>query len=431
VKIYLDSIGCRLNQGEIDEYARQLSAAGHEIVFQPGLADLSIINTCAVTASAVRDSRLKARQVTHAGSAGVVLTGCWSSLHPESAARLPGVVAVYGNERKDTLVRELLAAQENGQEAVRRPAGRVQGELQRTRAFIKVQDGCDNRCTFCVTTAARGPSRSRSIDRVRDSVRAALESGHKEVVLTGVQLGAWGRDLSPRRRLGDLLQGLLDTLPVPRLRLSSLEPWDLDRAFFELWQDERLCPHLHLPLQSGSAATLKRMNRRTTPRAFRELVELARTCIPGLAVTTDMLVGFPGEDERQFEESLAFVRQLEFSGGHVFRFSPRPGTRAAGYANQVAGGAKKERAARMRAALAAGQSAFSLRSLGSQVEVLWEAGAVSQAEGWRLSGWSRNRLRVQALAPAPRVNMIDRVLLTSIENGRFVGQIITTAPDRD
>ena len=184
------------------------------------------------------------------------------------------------------------------------------GLHRRTRAFIKVQDGCDNHCTFCVTTIARGEGRSRSVADVILDIQSALEGGTKEIVLTGVHLGSWGQDSG--NHLRDLVKAILRETDAPRLRLSSLEPWDLDADFFSLWADKRLMPHLHLPLQSGCDSTLRRMARKTTPQSFRELVSAARAVMPEVAITTDIIAGFPGETDDEFAESLAVCKRDEF-----------------------------------------------------------------------------------------------------------------------
>jgi len=332
MKIYLDTIGCRLNQAEIENYARQLYAAGHELVAASSEADWVIVNTCAVTSAAASDSRAKIRQAARSGDAQIVVTGCWSSLQPEQAASLPGVQHVVANTHKDQLVQEIFGfpLETFDLEPVARTP--LPGARLRTRAFIKVQDGCDNRCTFCVTTLARGAGRSRSIREVLADIQAALQPGKsqaREIVLTGVHLGSWGQDFARPDRLKNLIQAILSETDVQRLRLSSLEPWDLDEAFFELWADPRLCRHLHLPLQSGSPATLRRMARKTTPVSYARLLETARRLIPQLAITTDIITGFPGESQSEFDESLAFVKAMRFAGGHVFTYSERPGTAAA------------------------------------------------------------------------------------------------------
>ena len=292
MKIYLDTIGCRLNQSEIEAMAREFRAVGHEIVNSADTADMAVVNTCAVTNEAAADSRGKIRQMARAGVREIVATGCWATLQPQQALDLPNVLQVVANDRKDHLVADILNLPQETfdlEPIAREP---LPGLHRRTRAFIKVQDGCDNHCTFCVTTIARGEGRSRAVANIVLDVQSALAGGTQEIVLTGVHLGSWGYDF--RLHLKDLIQAILRETGVPRLRLSSLEPWDLDAGFFSLWEDERLMPHLHLPLQSGCESTLKRMARKTTPASFRELVMAARAAIPDVAITTDIIAGFPG-----------------------------------------------------------------------------------------------------------------------------------------
>src|SRR5581483_9676306 len=341
MKIYLDTIGCRLNQSEIESMARQFRAAGHEIVATAAGADTAVVNTCAVTAEAASDSRGRIRRIARAGVNEIVATGCWTTLQPREAAALPNVIRVISNDRKEFLVAETLNLPLETFDL--EPLNRVPlpGIHRRTRAFIKAQDGCDNHCTFCITTVARGVSRSRPVADVVNDVQFALDGGSKEIVLTGVHLGSWGQDFN--KHLRDLVKAVLRETDVPRLRLSSLEPWDLDADFFALWEDPRLCQHLHLPLQSGCAATLRRMARKTTPASFRDLVADARQAMPDAAITTDVIAGFPGETEAEFAESLDFIREMNFAGGHAFTYSPRPGTGAARMGGQVRPEVRKER----------------------------------------------------------------------------------------
>lgn len=429
MNVYLDTIGCRLNQAEIEQYARQFRCAGHTLVASPELADLVVINTCAVTAAAASDSRQKIRRAARAGAGEVVVTGCWSTLAPLDAAALPGVSHVVANQDKDRLVPDLLQIPEDSFE--REPVERepIPGARLRTRAFIKVQDGCDNHCTFCLTRLARGRGRSRPTAEVLMDIRASLISADgpsetaKEIVLTGVHLGSWGQDFSSPLHLQNLIQSILQETDVPRLRLSSLEPWDLEDSFFSLWEDPRLCRHLHLPLQSGCAATLHRMARKVTPESFANLIETARTAIPGLAITTDIITGFPGETEAEFEESLAFTRRMRFAGGHVFTYSARPETPAARLPGQVAHAARKERNARMQEALAESANAYQKEFLGRTLPVLWESAAVLDAQGWVLSGLTDNYLRVNAHAPRHLWNQITPVLLTGLSDNVLQGQL--------
>ncbi|GAB4454583.1 MAG: tRNA (N(6)-L-threonylcarbamoyladenosine(37)-C(2))-methylthiotransferase MtaB [Anaerolineales bacterium] len=422
MKVYLDTVGCRLNQSEIERMARQFRAAGHEIVASPETADLAVVNTCAVTNEAAADSRSAIRRIARAGSAEIIATGCWTTLYPKQAEELPNVRRVVLNDRKDNLVADILnvAPELFDLEPISREP--LPGLHRRTRAFIKVQDGCDNHCTFCVTTIARGEGRSRRVADVLLDVRSALEGGTREIVLTGVHLGSWGHDFG--LHLTDLIKAILRETDVPRLRLSSLEPWDLSPAFFALWDSPRLMPHLHLPLQSGSAATLKRMLRKTTPQTFRELVRAAREAIPDVAITTDLIAGFPGETEEEFAETLNFVREMEFAGGHVFSYSPRPGTGAARMKGQIKPELRKKRNHILQEAIEESAKAYRERFIGRQMTVFWESASEVGEWGWKMEGLTGNYLRVNAFAPSPRWNEIDLVRLEALENGRMKGVIL-------
>jgi threonylcarbamoyladenosine tRNA methylthiotransferase MtaB len=423
MKIFLDTIGCRLNQAEIEILARQFRLAGHEIVATATEADLAVVNTCSVTSQAASDSRAAIRRARRLGAGDIVVTGCWSTLESVTAANLPGVRRVVSNLQKDRLAADLLGLSQDFfdlEPVARQP---LPGLHARTRAFIKVQDGCDNACTFCITTVARGASRSRSVENILIDVQAALAGGAKELVLTGVQLGSWGRDFPDPQRLEELISTLLDRTSVPRLRLSSLEPWDLEAGFFSLWRDERLCRHMHLPLQSGSETVLKRMRRKTTPDSFAKLVQSARAAIPGVAITTDIIVGFPGETETEFSESVEFVKNMKFAGGHVFTYSARPGTPAARMHSQVRHEIRKERNAVLRAVLEDSAKAYRSGFLHFRLPVLWEASGQLTEAGWTLEGLTDNYLRVTAVAPAPRANLIDNVQLVSIEGDGMKGII--------
>ena len=424
MKVYLDSIGCRLNQSEIEHMAGRFRAAGHEIVGTPGQADLVVVNTCTVTAKAAADSRKQIRHAWRAGAKWVVATGCWATLNPAGAAALPGVERVVSNEQKENLVAEVLglpAAEFDLEPLAREP---LPGAHQRTRAFIKAQDGCDNHCTFCITRVARGPSRSRSLAEVLQDVRAARQGGANEVVLTGVQLGSWGQDFDSPRRLADLMEAVLAHTDVPRLRISSLEPWDLDDHFFGLWREERLCRHLHLPLQSGARSTLRRMARKTTPEEYAGLVAQARAVSPQIAITTDIIAGFPGETEADFEESLAFVEKIEFAAGHVFTYSPREGTPAARCPDQVDPQRKKARNAAFRQVLARSADRYRRQFTGQTMQVLWESCDSLGPDGWRMNGLTDNYLRVTAAAAQPLWNRFSAVRLERLAGAGLEGVLV-------
>ena len=429
MKIHLRMVGCRLNQSEIDMMARQFSALGHDIVDQPEAADHFVLNTCAVTSEAAKTSRKLIREFHRANPSGeTTVTGCYAQIAPGDIGRLPGVRRVVNNSGKTRLV-SLMTGEEIdifASEPLERVA--LPGTLGRTRAFVKVQDGCDNSCTFCVTTIARGGGRSRSIGEVTREVNYLCASGYREAVLTGVHLGSYGYDFGERDGLAQLVRALLRDTDIARLRLSSLEPWDLAPSFFALWDDRRLCRHLHLPLQSGCDATLKRMRRQTSQAQFRALVDAARAQIPALRITTDVIVGFPGETEEEFAESERFIGQLHLAGLHVFRYSNRPGTPASRMKSQVSSDIKKARSARLLKLSARMERDFAASLRGTRREVLWEQVSGASPEGFINIGYTDNYLRVRAVHPRDLTNVISSTELGRYTDGVIHGRVREIAP---
>jgi threonylcarbamoyladenosine tRNA methylthiotransferase MtaB len=435
MKVYLHSIGCRLNHSEIETMGRQLLAAGHEIVADPATAEKVIINTCAVTSQAARDARSQTRRIYRQNpTADIWLTGCYATIAPDELARVNGAGRVVANEQKSQLV-QLIDPNIDPNQPIyeREPVLRefLAGSVSHTRAFVKVQDGCDNRCTFCVTTVARGAGQSRHLGDVVAEIQGLAAAGYREAVLTGVHLGSYGHDLGNATGLRDLVQAILTHTDIPRLRLSSLEPWDLAPDFFTLWENPRLLPHLHMPLQSGSDKILKRMARRTSRSSFRELVDGARSHIPELNLSTDLIVGFPGETEADFVDSLEYVAEIGFSRLHVFSYSPRPETAAARFSGQVRGDVKKERAGRM---IALGEQlslAFHQKYVGQTLNVLWEMNTGADPEGLRWVGYTDNYIRVQAHGPADLFNRITPAQILSAQPDGATGKIMLPNPDND
>jgi threonylcarbamoyladenosine tRNA methylthiotransferase MtaB len=428
MRVYLDTVGCRLNQSEIETFARQFRAAGHSLVAEVDQADLVVINTCTVTGAAASDSRGKIRQAHRAGAKKIIVTGCWATLEPENAARLDGVLRVVNNADKDLLVPQMLGMQPEDFDLDPIAREPIPGARLRTRAFIKVQDGCDNKCTFCITTLARGVGQSRGSEAVLADIGAAVLGGVKEVVLTGVHLGSWGADFNNGLHLRDLVETVLARSDVPRVRLSSLEPWDLSPEFFELWENPRLCRHLHLPLQSGAAPTLRRMARKTTPESYAGLVEAARVIVPEMAITTDVIAGFPGETQEEFEESLKFVQSMNFAGGHAFTYSARDGTAAAAMPDQVPHPIRKARNAQVRQVFAEAAADYQAGFIGREVEALWESATAMGPDSWTLSGLTDNYLRVTAEAPRQVWNQITPVKLVSASERGMLGEISLNLP---
>ena len=418
MRVYLETVGCRLNQSEIEALARQFRHAGHTIVENVADAELCVANTCAVTREAGRSSRMLIRRLNRGNeTAQIVATGCYAHLSPDVVRVLPGVTRVVDNIQKDRLVPLVLGENMvSPEEFEREPLARelVPGALGRTRWFVKAQDGCDNRCTFCVTTIARGPGRSRSLIDIVREIQQAAAAGYQEAVLTGVHLGSYGHDLKQHDGLMALVTAVLADTDIPRLRLSSLEPWDLAPEFFALWDNARLCRHLHLPLQSGCDRTLKRMARRTSQASFRALVSAARAHIDDLAISTDVIAGFPGETDAEFEDSLSFIREMEFMKLHVFRYSSRPGTAAARMPNHISDDVKKARSARLLALSDEGAQRFFRRFEGQTLSVLWEQVTGATESGFANRGLTDNYVRVDMTAPDVLTNTITPVVVRGI-----------------
>ena len=428
MRVFLDTIGCRLNQSEIETMARQLLANGHEVVTDAASADTVILNTCAVTHEAARDARKLTRRFHRANpNANIILTGCYATIAPQELVGLDGVTQIVANRHKAELI-QLLDPQANlelpvfDQEPIVREF--MAGSLGHTRAFIKVQDGCNNKCTFCVTTIARGEGVSRHLGDVVAEIQSLAAAGYQEAVLTGVHLGSYGHDFGNKTGLRDLVQAILIHTDIPRLRLSSLEPWDIAPDFFALWQNPRLLPHLHLPLQSGSDRVLKRMARRTNQASFSELVHSARAHIPDLNLSTDVIVGFPGETAEEFAETLAFVEAMNFTRLHVFGYSARPGTAAANMPHHIPEHTKKERTHRLIDLGHRLSHAFHQTYEGQVANVLWENNIGADAGGLLWTGYTDNYIRVQANGPTDLTNKLLPTRLHSARPDGLAGEIL-------
>jgi threonylcarbamoyladenosine tRNA methylthiotransferase MtaB len=408
VRVFLDSLGCRLNEAELESWSSAFARRGHRVLAHPEDAEVVVLNTCAVTTQAARRSRKKTSALHAANpSAKLVLTGCYAELAPDTVASLAGVDRVIGNRDKDALV-EVVSAMFPDE----RPQRAQEPEATlfargRTRAFVKVADGCRNRCSFCVVTVARGAERSVEIQAIVDQVKQRYEEGVREVVLTAVHLGGYGHDIGST--LTELIQTVLDETAMPWIRFGSLEPWDLPDDFFALWEDPRLCPHLHLPLQSGCDGVLRRMARRTTTALYRGLAGRAREA--GIDLTTDLIVGFPGETDDEFAASLSFAEDMGFSDMHLFRYSAREGTAAARMPRQVSGVVKRERMQRAQALSARLRGDRLAREVGRWARVHWERDG---------RGYTDSYLRVVAGGPVPQRNSFERLQVVGADSGALV-----------
>ncbi|MGC9399626.1 MAG: tRNA (N(6)-L-threonylcarbamoyladenosine(37)-C(2))-methylthiotransferase MtaB [Anaerolineae bacterium] len=419
MRVYLDTLGCRLNAAESEELARRFLGAGCTLVHAPAEAEVIVLNTCAVTAQAAKRSRHRLRALHRASPhAQIAAIGCWVTVHPHEVRDYPGVSWVLPNAEKAHAVERILGRTAD-------PAPWRPGVWRHTRVFLGVQDGCDHACTYCITRVLRGPARSRPLDEVVRSVQTLVAQDAQEVVLTGVSLGAYGHDLGRSEGLAELVAALLDRTEVPRLRLSSIEPWDVSDALLRQWENPRLCRQLHIPLQSGSDRVLRRMGRRITTTAFSELVARARDFVPEMAVTTDVLVGFPGETEAAFEESLAFVEELAFARLHVFRYSERAGTPAVRLPGRVPHRVRTARSKRMRRLGRRLSAAYRKRFVGRVLPVLWEQ---RDAEG-RWHGLTDTYLAVTTCSEDDLYNRITPVRLCAVEGRSLVGEVCSQGSD--
>jgi threonylcarbamoyladenosine tRNA methylthiotransferase MtaB len=394
MRVHLQMLGCRLNEAELQGWARDFAAAGHELVPAAAAADLVVFNSCAVTAEAVRKSRQQIRRARRQSPhARLVVTGCYGTLEPAAAATLLGVDRVVDNRDKERLVALLdpaaTPAPPAGQDLLPR-LGRG-----RDRAFVKIQDGCRYRCAYCIVTRARGAERSRPLAEVVAEATALHAAGVNELVLTGVHVGGYGSDCGSS--LAQLIGALLADTDLPRLRLASLEPWALSDRLLELFADPRLLPHLHLPLQSGSDAVLRRMARRGRRAGFLRLVERVRAAVPGINLTSDVIAGFPGESAADWAATVDLVERVGFGDLHVFPFSARAGTRAVGLPDPVPEAVRNARAQELLVVAARLRRHHLEAQVGATRAVLLEGGGGDGAG----AGYTPEYLRVILERPEP------------------------------
>ena len=446
---HVENFGCRASRADGEIISAELRHRGLTPALSPSRADVIVANTCSVTAQADRTARAFLRRVRRENpTARILVTGCYAQRAPQEVAALPGIHAVIGNSHKalvadiaqraadfipltairaapalyvdDTFAHSELSMSESGPES-----GWWAGS--QTRPNLKVQDGCGNRCSFCIIPATRGHSRSLSLETCLRNIQDFVAGGGTELVLSGINLGRWGRDLTPQRTLEELVGAILLQTALPRLRLSSIEPMDWTRGLLALFRayagtpEARLARHAHLPLQSGSDATLRAMHRRYRPWHYAEKLRLIREIMPDSAVGADVMVGFPGESESHFEESLAFIAAQPFTYLHLFPFSPRPDTRAWQLAqeNPVPPQTVAERMARLRALIGAGNRRFRQSFVGRELPAVTLHSAAETTPAL-----TDNFLEVFLQAKIP-ANQSVRVAITGLTDTGLVGQLAT------
>ncbi len=340
--INFQALGCRLNEAEIEQWSQEYQQYGHQITTDSTEADLIVFNSCAVTSEADKKSKkLINRLHKHNPQVNLLVTGCHATLNKDALALNLGVDLIISNEQKNELVDHSLDVFELNKVKQNQYIEHCIFKRGKQRAFIKVQDGCRYRCTFCIVTIARGAEQSREKQVIINEINTLHMQGVQECVLTGVHVGGYGSDINSN--LYELIHDILDKTTIPRVRLASVEPWDLPEQFFSLFDNDRLMPHMHLPIQSGSDTVLRRMARRCKTKEFSQIVEKAKLAVEDFNITTDVIVGFPGETEVEWQQSFDFIKNTGFGSLHIFTYSPREGTKAAGLANQVDVSIKKQR----------------------------------------------------------------------------------------
>ena len=430
MRVAFYTLGCKVNQYETQALEQLFAGRGHTLVPFEGAADVYIINSCTVTAVSDKKSRQVVRQARkRAPDAVVALCGCYPQTHPGDVAGLPvDIVAGTGDRVKFVELVEQAWAERREKitaldDAMKRrvfeplPAGGLEG---RTRAMLKVEDGCVNFCTYCIIPYARGPVRSLPLqDAATQAARLAGE-GYKELVLTGIEISSWGRDLKDGTSLIDLVEAVCAAAPGCRIRLGSLEPRTVTEDFcIRAAKLKNLCPHFHLSMQSGCDATLKRMNRKYDTARFYQSVALLRQHFDAPAVTTDMIVGFPGETETEFEQSLDFIRRCAFAAMHIFPYSKRPGTPAAAMPDQVLNAVKEERARRAAEIAAGMENGYLAQFAGQREEVLFE----EERDGlWR--GHTTRYCEVRVPSGEDLHNQLRKVQITAVEDGWLLGELL-------
>ncbi|MDD4334816.1 MAG: tRNA (N(6)-L-threonylcarbamoyladenosine(37)-C(2))-methylthiotransferase MtaB [Desulfotomaculaceae bacterium] len=434
-RVAVYTLGCKVNQYESSSLAWLFQERGYRVVDFAEEADVYIVNTCTVTHLGDRKSRQLIRRAAKANPhAFVAVTGCYAQVSPGEIMKIPGVDLVVGTRDKAALV-DLVERAVNERTPVNAVSAYVDGDQfeemsvqsiqDRVRAFLKIQDGCSNYCTYCIVPYARGPLRSRQPDRTIDAARHMVAAGYKEIVLTGICIGAYGSGLEQDITLAGLMQSLLEIPGLQRLRLSSIEPHDITLELVEVMSSSEIfCRHLHLPLQSGSEEILRRMGRRYTAWEYLRLVDVLRENMPGLGLTTDVMVGFPGESEEYFQNTFDLVNRIGFSGLHVFKYSPRRETPAAGYDRQVGPALKDERSRKLIRLGKKLAAQFASSHLGRNLSVLVEQPAPG-ADGF-LEGHTDNYIKVVFPGQAALVGQVVPVqtekLQETILEGKIIGQ---------
>jgi len=420
-KVVFYTFGCKVNQYETQAMREIMKRAGFQIVPEGEKADVYIVNTCTVTGISDRKARKLIRHIHRLHpEAFIVVTGCYAERAMREIESIKGVGLVLRNREKGRIAERIAAAL--GIEIDLPCEGKLQVERfdGQTRAMVKVEDGCDSFCAYCIIPFVRGPVRSRPIDETVTEVERLVRAGHREIVVTGIHLGAYGKDWGGKPSLVDLLREIKGINGVERIRLSSLKPMDVTDDLIQLMSsDPKFAHHLHISLQSGSDRILKLMRRGYTAEQFAEIVRKARAAMPDIGITTDVIVGFPGESEEDFKTSYEFIEEMGFSRIHVFRFSPRQGTLAAKMPDKVPPSVIKRRSEEMIALSRKLMCQFAETLVGKRQKVLLE----EENGAGMLSGFTGNYVRAIIKAPSGMKGQMVEVLIKDHKEGKVIGEI--------
>ena len=420
--------GCKLNQADTQVLARQFQEAGFILVKSSDKADVVVLNSCTVTANSDSKARQYLRRARRSNpKALVVATGCYAQRAADELAAIDAVSLVLNNNDKQSLVATVTATLNIKPVSVQTSSlGNtpvpVPIEIGRSRAMVKIQEGCDQVCAYCIVPKVRGRERSIPPEKIIAEINSRTEIGCRETVLTGTQLGTYGFDL-PDSDLRELIRRVLAETNIDRLRISSLQAQEITPELLELWDNPRLCPHFHIPLQSGCDAVLQSMRRRYDTAKFSATAKLVRSTIYNAGITTDVIVGFPGEGVREFAESYSFAESMGFSDMHIFPYSIRPGTSAAHLENQIKDSLKREHIGEMLELAASSMRTFRVSALGQTRSVLWNfRKGGDPAGGW--NGLTDNYLKVQTQDSADLGNVISNVKLTGLDEDMLTSEVI-------
>lgn len=428
-KVAFISLGCKVNQYETNAMAQEFIKCGYEVVTHEEKADVYVVNTCTVTNIADRKSRQMLRRVKEINPKAILVAcGCYVQVGKEELSKMDEIDLIIGNNEKKDIVELVEKCVDNSKcsyvSDVMQQKDFVEfgptTYTEKTRAVIKVQDGCDRFCSYCIIPYARGRVRSRKLENVITEAKQIVQKGYKEIIITGIHVASYGKDFKEDIGLIDLLEELNEIEGLKRIRLSSIEPKIITKEFVDrLSKLDKICDHFHLSLQSGCDETLKRMNRRYTTEEFEEGTKLLREKYPNAALTTDVIVGFPGETDEEFSKTYEFLKRIKFYKMHVFKYSQRKGTKAEVMPNQIDGNVKEQRSKKLIELSDENEEWYNNQYIGNTVEVLFE-----EKDGKYFKGHTTNYIEVFAEADEDLENTIAKVKIIAAEKNKLMGNII-------